>query len=115
VIDSTSVKAQHPLVGSEAPHIVEEFRWEKSGSRDVTLSARAPGAASVEVTGDFTNWSPVRLVPAANAEWWSVTLPLRPGKYQMNLRVDGGKWLVPPGVLSMRDEFGGTVGLLVVE
>jgi len=33
----------------------------------------------------------------------------------MNVRLDGGKWLVPPGLLSMLDEFGGTVGLLVVD
>jgi hypothetical protein len=44
-----------------------------------------------------------------------VTLPLRPGKYQMNVRIDGGKWIVPKGLLSMSDEFGGAVGLLVVE
>jgi hypothetical protein len=36
------------------------------------------------------------------------------GKYQMNIRIDGGPWIVPPGVLSMLDEFGGSVGLLVV-
>jgi hypothetical protein len=33
----------------------------------------------------------------------------------MNLRLNGGQWLVPPGLLSMLDEFGGRVGLLVVE
>jgi len=31
------------------------------------------------------------------------------------LRIDGGAWIVPPGLLSMVDEFGGPVGLLVVE
>jgi hypothetical protein len=31
------------------------------------------------------------------------------------LRVNGGDWTVPPGLLSMIDEFGGTVGLLEVE
>jgi len=40
---------------------------------------------------------------------------LRPGKYQINLRMNGGKWIAPPGLLSMLDEFGGSVGLLVVE
>jgi len=48
-------------------------------------------------------------------DWWSVTLPLKRGNYQMNVRVNGGQWLVPPGLLSMVDEFGGTVGLLVIE
>jgi hypothetical protein len=51
----------------------------------------------------------------ASGGWWAVTLPINAGKYQMNLRLDGGRWLVPPGLLSMRDEFGGAVGLLVVE
>jgi hypothetical protein len=33
----------------------------------------------------------------------------------MNVRINGGEWTVPPGMLSMRDEFGGTVGLLVIQ
>jgi len=48
-------------------------------------------------------------------DWWSTTLPLKRGNYQMNVRVNGGQWIVPPGLLSMVDEFGGTVGLLVIE
>jgi hypothetical protein len=70
----------------------------------------------VEITGDFTNWVPVRLTPASGpAAAWSVTLPINTGKYQMNIRTDGGPWTVPPGLLSMLDEFGGSVGLLVVQ
>jgi hypothetical protein len=85
------------------------------GARDaVTLRVNAPGARTVEINGDFTNWIPVKLVPATDG-WWASTLPLKRGKYQMNLRVNGGDWTVPPGLLSMVDEFGGTVGLLVVE
>jgi hypothetical protein len=38
-----------------------------------------------------------------------------PGQYQMNMRINGGKWIVPPGLLLMVDEFGGAVGLLIVE
>jgi hypothetical protein len=33
----------------------------------------------------------------------------------MNTRIDGGKWLVPQGLLSVSDEFGGAVGILVIE
>jgi hypothetical protein len=32
----------------------------------------------------------------------------------MNVRVDGGTWVIPPGLLPLKDEFGGSVGLLVV-
>jgi hypothetical protein len=85
------------------------------GARDaVTVRVNAPAARTVEINGDFTNWIPVNLVPAGDS-WWASTFPLKRGKYQMNLRVNGGDWTVPPGLLSMIDEFGGTVGLLVVE
>jgi len=33
----------------------------------------------------------------------------------MNLRIDGRGWLVPPGLLPLVDEFGGGVGLLIVD
>ncbi|MDQ3673659.1 MAG: glycogen-binding domain-containing protein, partial [Gemmatimonadota bacterium] len=62
----------------------------------------------------FSGWSPVKL-EASGAGVWTILLPLASGQYQMNLRVNGGSWLVPPGLLSLKDEFGGSVGLLVVE
>jgi hypothetical protein len=40
---------------------------------------------------------------------------MKPGKYQMNLRLDGGPWIAPPSLLTMADEFGGRVGLLVID
>jgi hypothetical protein len=80
----------------------------------VTLQVNVSGARLVEISGDFTNWIPVPLVPATG-DRWSVSVPIKRGKYQMNMRVDGGQWIVPPGLLSMSDEFGGTVGLLVIE
>lgn len=98
---------------TEAP-VVDRFTWQRSGAHQVTLKVSAPRASSVEVNGDFTGWNPVRLTATSDGSW-TLTLPLDPGKYQMNLRIDGGKWIVPPGLLSMSDEFGGAVGLLVVE
>ena len=80
----------------------------------VTLRVNAPDARSVEINADFTNWVPAQLAPAGGG-WWSSTIPIKSGKYQMNIRVNGGQWIVPPGLLSMVDEFGGTVGLLVIE
>lgn len=82
----------------------------------VTLRVFAPDRQLVEISGDFTDWVPVRLdADAASPGSWFVTLPIKPGKYQMNVRVDGGPWVVPAGLLAMADEFGGTVGLLIVE
>jgi hypothetical protein len=78
-----------------------------------TLRVNVPGAHSVEVTGDFTNWQALPLQSGSNG-WWTVTVQIAPGTYQLNLRVDGGPLLVPPGLASVSDEFGGKVGILQV-
>jgi len=101
-----------PLGNGAAP--VSGFEAVRDSLGSVTLRVNAPRALLVEISGDFTSWEPVRLERASNG-WWALTLPIGTGKYQMNLRLDGGAWLVPPGLLSMLDEFGGTVGLLVVD
>jgi hypothetical protein len=51
---------------------------------------------------------------AAGGDRWTTTLPLAPGIYEVNIRIDGGRWLVPPGLTTNSDEFGGAVGILVV-
>ena len=114
-LPSDQSSQQSPAV--VAPEIVpaaSRFLVSRSGGDLVTLQVNVPGARLVEINGDFTNWIPVPLVPATG-DRWSVNVPIKKGKYQMNMRVDGGPWIVPPGLLSMADEFGGTVGLLVIE
>jgi 1,4-alpha-glucan branching enzyme len=85
----------------------------RCGEEGQTLLVRATEASSIEVVGDFTDWEPVALSPA-EASSWRVTLPLPPGTYRFNIRIDGGAWLVPAGMTSLIDEFGGVVGLLTV-
>ena len=92
---------------------IESFVWNRVG-RDVILTATASNARTVEISGDFTKWVPAKLVNSGNGVW-TLTLRLAPGKYQMNVRMDGGKWIAPPGVLTLEDEFGGAVGLIIVE
>ena len=78
-----------------------------------TFFVTAPGATSVEVAGDFSNWEPVALSRASDGRW-TRTLPMQPGIYEMNYRVNGGPWLTPPGFVTKKDEFGQSVGILVV-
>lgn len=80
----------------------------------VVLLARVPGARRVEVKGDFTDWKPVELT-AAGPGVWQARLRVAPGIHRVNLRVDGGAWIVPPGLPSLVDEFDGAVGILIVE
>jgi Carbohydrate-binding module 48 (Isoamylase N-terminal domain) len=111
---STVTPSQIGSLPDEVAAPVSGFAAVRDSLGGVSLRVHAPRAKLVELSGDFTNWVPVPMSPTSGG-WWAVTLPITPGKYQMNLRLDGGKWLVPPGLLSMSDEFGGTVGLLIVE
>ena len=95
---------------------ISSFTARRDTGNVMVLTVTAAGANLVEINGDFTNWSPLAMTPdSLKSGSWVVKIPLRPGTYQMNVRLDGGSWIVPPGILSMRDEFGGTVGLLVIE
>jgi len=78
------------------------------------LRVNAPSARAVEINGDFTHWSAIQLTRGSDG-WWSATLPIAAGTYQMNVRIDGGAWLAPPGLMTSTDEFAGVVGILIVE
>lgn len=94
--------------------VVATFDVDSSGAGQRTFRVRAPGARTVELIGDFTQWQAVRLGQLSDGSW-SVTLPLGPGVYRMNVRVDNGPWGVPPGVPALTDDFGGVVGVLYIE
>ena len=73
----------------------------------------APGAALVELAGDFTDWQPAALV-RCGGDAWEITLPVAAGTHWVNIRIDGGPWIVPAGVAQTADDFGAAVGLIVV-
>lgn len=93
---------------------VPDLAVSRSTPDSITLRISAPGAERVEITGDFTNWDPIALTRNADGSWGG-SFGLGRGEYQMNVRVNGGRWTVPRSLMSMVDEFGGTVGLLIVE
>lgn len=120
---SMGTKYPEPSVESEAigepagvyPGLgVQAFRVERQTPGTVLLRVDASDAKLVEVSGDFSGWTPVKLQAGGDGSWTG-SFPLAPGQYQMNVRVDGGSWLVPPGLLSLKDEFGGSVGLLTIQ
>ena len=83
-----------------------------NGIREIRF--RTPNAASVELMADFTAWRAVSLVNAGDG-WWSATFPIPGGIHELNVRIDGGQWITPPGLQTRADEFGGSVGILIVE
>ncbi|MDZ7778487.1 MAG: glycogen-binding domain-containing protein [Gemmatimonadota bacterium] len=78
-----------------------------------SIGFELPEARTVEVAGDWNDWTPEPLSRDSDGRW---VLPpgLAPGVYRFNLRVDGERWIVPEGVPSSDDGFGGEVGLLVI-
>ena len=88
------------------------FMVEKVGTQYL-VRVRLPQARVVELSGDFNGWQPVRLTRELDGTW-TASLILKPGAYRMNLRVDGERWLPPPGTPAVDDEFNGKVGLVIV-
>ncbi len=91
---------------------VFELRTVNGDMREIRI--KAPDATRVEIMGDFTDWNAISLQQEGNG-WWSARLPVKQGIHEMNIRVDGGSWTVPAGLPKKSDEFGGSVGVLVVE
>jgi hypothetical protein len=80
---------------------------------EYVLHVRAPASERVEVMADFTDWQPVALVRTP-AGVWEATLAIAPGQHRLNVRLDGGDWIVPTNVARVTDEFGSFVGLILV-
>src|SRR5690606_2592065 len=72
-----------------------------------------PGARRVELKGDITDWDVVALRRSAqDPDVWEATFHKPAGVYHVNIRVDGGEWAVPPGLVAVPDRFGGSAGVL---
>jgi 1,4-alpha-glucan branching enzyme len=72
-----------------------------------TFSFKAPGALSVMLVGDFTQWqkNPIRLHKQADGIW-RVTVPLEPGEHRYRFLVDG-EWRDDPDcALRVANPFG---------
>jgi hypothetical protein len=77
------------------------------------VRVRAPASERVEIMADFTDWMPVSLVKTPVGVW-EITVPVIRGAHRLNVRLDGGDWVVPTNVARVTDEFGGVVGLVLV-
>jgi hypothetical protein len=89
------------------------FRVERQAAGTVKMILRVPNARTVEVSGDFNQWTPIALREIA-PDTWEATVSLAPGTHRVNVRVDGERWTAPPGLPVVDDEFTGRVGILIV-
>ncbi|MFN4242244.1 MAG: AAA family ATPase [Tepidisphaerales bacterium] len=89
-----------PPPTTRVPKTTEEKLAEFYGVRqmdgEVLFAARFEDARSVQLAGDFNNWSPVATPMRADENGrWVTALPLRPGRYRYRLVVDG-QWRTDP-------------------
>ena len=79
------------------------------------LMLYAPGATTVEISGDFTDWRPVALSRnPGNADAWVATFRIAPGIHRINVRRDRGPWLAPAGTTRSADDYDGEVGVFLL-
>ena len=97
------------------PHtaLVKNFEVRAGVSGMQRIVIRVGGVETVDVMGDFSDWSPLTLVRHGR-DTWELSIPMSPGTHQINVRVDNGPWMAPPNLPTMHDSFGGDVGLMVV-
>jgi hypothetical protein len=107
---STSLGRPLPV---ELQPVAVAFEVQEVGAGVYRVATRVPRARAVEVTGDFTAWKPVAL-HRGSGDWWEVTVPMTPGTHQINLRINGERWVAPPGATVIDDDFAGVVGVIVV-
>jgi 1,4-alpha-glucan branching enzyme len=76
----------------------------------------APGARSVALAGDFSEWSPsIELSDADLDGVWSARVALEPGVHEYMFVIDGSEWRPDPNSLSYTDDgFGQRNSVLAV-
>ncbi len=95
---------------------MEKLHGPRVASGSVTFTVDAPAAASVYLTGEFTNWSRegIRMEKDGDDGLWKVAVELDSGEYEYRYIIDG-VWIKDPrNVDSVLNEFGQENSLLIV-
>jgi hypothetical protein len=93
--------------------VATAWRARSVGRNRLLVRVHGRDVSRVELSGDFTDWTPVTLLPV-HANWWAAVVPVPPGVHRVQIRLDGGPWLAPPGLPRADDGPGGASGALVV-
>jgi hypothetical protein len=103
------------VVPVETPaSLVHAFELRPAGPTLQRITARIGGVESVEVMGDFSDWTPLPLMRRGRDQW-ELLVPMKTGVNHINMRIDGGQWIAPPGMPTAKDDFNGDVGVVVVK
>ncbi len=74
------------------------------------------GSAQVEITGSFTEWQKIPLIPTGSEGYWEITLDVPVGEHRYSFVIDSNKLLPDPTVATKEpDDFGSVNSILFVE
>jgi hypothetical protein len=90
------------------------FVVQRAGQGQYRLRIRVANAHRVELGSDCTAWQPLVMIRIDDDLWESV-LPATAGPHFVSIRIDGGVWIAPPGLVPKSDDFAGSVGVFVIE
>jgi hypothetical protein len=117
------------LVGAVAAGLAAAFaggvlfgRWstrapgDAAGVRPVEFALRTPADSAVALVGDFNDWNPgATPLRRASDGVWTVTVPLRPGRYRYTFIVDGTRWRRDPAApRALEDDFGAPTSVITI-
>jgi hypothetical protein len=102
------------VVGGPTP--VSDPPGVPAGQVYVQFVIAAPGASSVALAGDFSEWDPsIELTDADLDGVWSARVALDPGVHEYMFVIDGSEWRPDPNALSYTDDgFGQRNSVLAV-
>jgi hypothetical protein len=98
-----------PTAPRQLTPLVSEARGETQ-----VLRFRFRNVSAVAIAGDWDGWKTRPLRPIGK-DMWEGSVTLAKGVYRFNLLVDGKTWVVPRGVATVPDGFGGQVAVLQVQ
>jgi hypothetical protein len=96
-------------------------RWTARGedpapaSRSIEFALRTPADSTVTLVGDFNDWNPTATPLHREGDAWTVTVPLRPGRYRYTFIVDGTRWRRDPAApRALEDDFGAPTSVITI-
>ena len=109
----TASRQGTPADGDPVAGVRLEVLPRPDGLVRLVLYVAGMSAGGVELAGDFTDWQPLQLRRSTEGMWEAV-LAIPSGVHRLNLRIDGGGWIVPAGLTRAADDFGDEVGIMTV-
>jgi hypothetical protein len=97
--------------GRESEAIPARVEVTRESAEMVRVVFILPGGSRAQLMGEMTGWQPVELTPLGRGRFEAWFL-VGAGTYRINVALDNGPWIAPPGMPRVEDGFGGLVGLL---